>query len=257
MNLNPEQQNIQQAPHDKPILITAGAGTGKTRTLIERFLYLKQKFNLKPDRILLLTFTNKAANEMKERVIQSLPDLTITERENLWIHTFHSFCSRILREESPSHLEADFELIDQTDRQLLFDEVYQQMQSLRDSFSDTEMTLVHLYPKLKDYTNLSSQILYFIDSLRNRLISPDDFSKTINLNDSLESTALKKIISQIYHQYDKILEDNGLKDFSKLICDTTKFILKYPVVQNRYQEKFRFVMVDEFQDTNYAQSRLV
>lgn len=257
MNLNEEQQNIVKAPHDRPILITAGAGTGKTRTLIERFLHLKQKFNLKPDRILLLTFTNKAANEMKERVIQSLPDLTIQERENLWIHTFHSFCSRVLKEESPSNLEADFELIDTTDQQMLFHEVYLQMQSLRDNFADADSKLVHLYPMIKDHSDFEKHLYSFIDSLRNRLISPDDFKKKINLPDSPESTALKKIVYQIYSQYDQVLEENGLKDFPKLICDTTKFILKHPIIQNKYQEKFRFVMVDEFQDTNHAQDRLL
>ena len=155
MQLNEEQQNIVKAPHDKPILITAGAGTGKTRTLIERFLHLKQKFSLKSDRILLLTFTNKAANEMKNRVTESLPDLTIQARENLWIHTFHSFCSRILKEESPSNLEADFELIDTTDQQMLFHEVYLQMQSLRDNFADTDS---NLYPMIKDHSDFKKHL---------------------------------------------------------------------------------------------------
>ncbi len=257
MQLNEEQQNIVKAPHNKPILITAGAGTGKTRTLIERFLHLKQKFSLKSDRILLLTFTNKAANEMKDRVTESLPDLTIQERENLWIHTFHSFCSRILKEESPSNLEADFEVIDATDQQMLFHQVYLQMQSLRDNFDDAEPKLTHLYPMIKDHSDFEKHIYSLIDSLRNRLISLDDFKKKLDLPDSPESTALKKIVYQIYSQYDQILEENGLKDFPKLICDTTKFILKHPIIQNKYQEKFRFVMVDEFQDTNHAQDRLL
>lgn len=255
-NANSRQQDIILSPCDKPLIITAGAGTGKTTTLTDRFVHIYLKHNLKPDGILLLTFTNKAANEMKERVLQKT-NFAFCERENLWIHTFHSFCSRILKEEaSYLNMSPDFEPLDTAEQKMLFKKVYNELITFSGDFEQLEQDLQSI--RTADYRSFYSDTLKIIDQLRDKLISPAQFRDYIGVNNSTSgSEVMKKILFFLYRRFDSIMNELELKDFPKLIFDVIGIFNKYPGILKKYRKKFKFIMIDEFQDTNHSQFELI
>ena len=257
MRPNRQQQDIINASTQKPLLITAGAGTGKTSTLTDRFVYLINKENLSPDKVLLLTFTKKASAEMKERILKK-HKFSLVERENLWVHTFHSFCARLLRDESlVFNLSVDFEPIDSGEQKLLYQEIYAQMNNLEGEFQTLSEQLSFFDISL--YKNFSDESYKAINHLRDNLITAGEFSKLVRQNKtgSHNSYVLAKLISLLYNAYEAQMEELGVKDFPKLIMDVVLGLKNNRSLREKYRKKFVYVMVDEFQDTSHAQFELL
>lgn len=214
---------------DGPLLILAGAGSGKTRAITHRIAYMIGEEGVAPWSILAITFTNKAAAEMKERV----RELVGSTAENMWISTFHSTCVRILRREI-EHLgyRKDFTIYDAYDQKAL---IRQCMKEL--DISDKEY-------KEKDFSNA-------ISSAKDKLIGPEFYSELNSPN------FRKKKIADVYSLYQKKLRSNMALDFDDIIMLTVTLFRNFPDVLEEYRRKFRYIMVDEYQDTNKAQYELI
>lgn len=226
--LNKEQkQAVLQT--EGPVLILAGAGSGKTRVLTHRIAYLIEKCQVNPWNIMAITFTNKAAGEMRERV----DDLVGYGSESIWVATFHSTCVRILRRYADRMgFDNNFTIYDTDDQKTIMKEVCKKLQI------DTKM--------LKERT-----IMGAISSAKDELISPSEYELT-SFGDYN-----KQRISKAYMEYQKILKKNNAMDFDDLIVKTTELFKSCPDVLEQYQEKFQYIMVDEYQDTNTAQFELI
>lgn len=226
-SLNPEQ--LLAVHHDRgPLLILAGAGSGKTRVLTHRIAYLIEEKNVSPYQILAITFTNKAAKEMKERVEKTIGELA----SNVWVSTFHSTCVRILRR-FIEHLGYDrnFTIYDADDQKTLMKDILKQLQI------DTKQT--------KERVFLSA-----ISTAKDELISPEAFA--LNAHDFKKRQA-----ADVYKEYQRRLKENNALDFDDLIVKTVELFRNYPDVLAYYQRRFRYIMVDEYQDTNTAQFHLI
>lgn len=226
-SLNPEQ--LAAVKHDRgPLLILAGAGSGKTRVLTHRIAYLISEKNVSPYQILAITFTNKAAKEMKERVEKTVGD----QSANIWVSTFHSTCVRILRRfiESIGY-DRNFTIYDADDQKTLMKDVLKQLQI------DTK--------QMKEKAFLSA-----ISSAKDELVSPDAYALS-----AYDFTAKK--IAQVYREYQRRLKENNALDFDDLIFKTVELFRANPDVLAYYQRRFRYIMVDEYQDTNTAQFQLI
>ncbi len=212
-----------------PLLILAGAGSGKTRVLTHRIAYLIDEKGVNPWNILAITFTNKAAGEMRERVDR----IVGFGSESIWVSTFHSTCVRILRR----HIErlgysTNFTIYDADDQKTLMKEVCRQLQI------DTKI-----------YKERS--LLAAISSAKDEMISPDEFD--------LQAVGdyHKQKIAKVYREYEKQLRSNNALDFDDLLVKTVQLLQTQPDVLEYYQERFRYIMVDEYQDTNTVQFQLI
>ncbi|MFA5404030.1 MAG: UvrD-helicase domain-containing protein [Ignavibacteria bacterium] len=224
--LNPEQK-LAVEEIDGPCMIIAGAGSGKTRVLTYKVAHLIES-GVNPYSILALTFTNKAANEMKERVTALLNSNT----DKIWMGTFHSIFARILRMEADKiGFTRNFTIYD-TDESL---NVIKQVMS--ESGISTEKT----NPKGVQST---------ISFLKNKIISPDDFSQTAN-------SFYEKIIEKVYPEYLRILFKSNSMDFDDLLMKPIELFERNPDTLEKYRERFKFVLIDEYQDTNRAQYLIV
>ena len=226
--LNPEQQKA--VLHDEgPLLILAGAGSGKTRVLTHRIAYLIDERGVNPWNILAITFTNKAAREMRERV----DNLVGYGSENIWVSTFHSTCVRILRRfiESLGY-DRNFTIYDAEDQKTLIREVCKYLNI------DTKDT--------KERSFLSA-----ISSAKDELIGPEEYMARAAGDYGRERCA------RIYQEYQKRLKANNALDFDDLIFKTVELFRANPETLLYYQKRFRYIMVDEYQDTNTAQFRLI
>ncbi len=225
--LNPQQQKAVKTT-DGPLLIMAGAGSGKTRVLTHRIAYLMVEKEVAPWNILAITFTNKAAREMKER-IQALMGGAADE---IWISTFHSMCVRILRRDIDRiGINRNFSILDTTDQQSVIKQI------LKDKNID---------PKKFDYRS----ILATISSAKNELIDADEYEKTAG-------GYYEQVVADVYKEYQKRLLKNQSLDFDDLIMTTIHLFTRVPEVLEYYQRKFQYIHVDEYQDTNRAQYMLV
>lgn len=225
--LNEQQQKAVKAT-DGPLLIMAGAGSGKTRVLTHRIAYLMVEKEIAPWNILAITFTNKAAREMKERIRAILGGAS----EDIWISTFHSMCVRILRRDIDRiGFNRNFSILDTTDQQSVVKQI------LKDR---------NLDPKKYDYR----AILGSISSAKNELISPEEYQKTAG-------DFFTKVTADVYTEYQKRLRKNSALDFDDLIMMTIQLFQLVPEVLEYYQRKFQYIHVDEYQDTNRAQYMLV
>ncbi|AKP48593.1 DNA helicase PcrA [Bacillus smithii] len=225
--LNKEQQEAVKTT-EGPLLIMAGAGSGKTRVLTHRIAYLMVEKAVNPYNILAITFTNKAAREMKERVSQLMGGAA----EEVWISTFHSMCVRILRRDIDRiGFNRNFTILDTTDQQSVIKGI------LKDK---------NLDPKKFD----PRAILGTISSLKNELIDPESYSKQVG-------SYYERIVSEVYEEYQKRLRKNQSLDFDDLIMTTIHLFQRVPDVLEYYQCKFQYIHVDEYQDTNKAQYLLV
>ncbi|GAB3269925.1 DNA helicase PcrA [Sinomonas notoginsengisoli] len=225
------QQQLEAVTHTgSPLLIIAGAGSGKTRVLSHRIAYLIATRRAHHGEILAITFTNKAAAEMRER-IESL----VGERaQRMWISTFHSSCVRILRREAKSvGLNSNFSIYDSAD-------------SLR------LITLVHKGLELDPKKVAPKAIQHKISSLKNELIDADDFAARANMNDPFEAG-----VAEVYKGYTQRLRQANAMDFDDLIAETVYMFRAFPALAETYRRRFRHVLVDEYQDTNHAQYSLV
>ena len=212
-----------------PLLVLAGAGSGKTRVLTHRIAYLIEEKGVNPWNILAITFTNKAAGEMRERVDK----IVGFGAESIWVSTFHSSCVRILRR----HIESlgyttNFTIYDSDDQRTLMRQV---------------LKTLEIDPKLyKDRAMLG-----FISTAKNELVTAAEFE--LNAGGDFR----QKKVAQIYKEYQSQLKKNNALDFYDLIMKTVELFQNNPEVLDYYQERFKYIMVDEYQDTNTAQFKLV
>ena len=212
-----------------PVLILAGAGSGKTRVLTHRIAYLIEEKGVNPWNILAITFTNKAAGEMRERVDQ----LVGFGSESIWVSTFHSACVRILRRFIDRlGYDTNFTIYDTDDQKSLMKEVCRYLQI------DTKM--------YKERALLSA-----ISSAKNEMISPEEYRL------EAEGDFSRKKIAEVYAEYEKQLRANNALDFDDLLVKAVQLFQTQPDVLEYYQERFRYIMVDEYQDTNTVQFRLI
>ena len=224
MKLNPQQ--IEAVAHfEGPALVLAGPGSGKTRVLTNRIISLIKEKNVSRDNILCVTFTNKAAREIKERISHSL-----NESDNYvsWIGTFHSICSRILRKEG--HLVGvgnNFVIYDSSD----------QLSIVKEVMKSQNLDIKKVNPHA---------VLGAISSAKNELVDEQEYSK-------MSHSFFYKNVAKIYPIYQKKLRENNALDFDDIIMLTVRLFEKYDLVLARYQETFKFILIDEYQDTNKAQ----
>lgn len=226
--LNPMQREAVLCT-EGPLLILAGAGSGKTRVLTHRIACLIEEKQVKPWNIMAITFTNKAAGEMRERVDRQVE----FGAEGVWVSTFHSLCVRILRR----HIEflgyeTNFTIYDPDDQKTVMKQVYKALGIDNRLYKERE-------------------VLYTISRAKDRLIAPGEYGQYAG-GDVHEQT-----IGRIYEEYQKFLKKNNALDFDDLIMKTVELFRAQPVVLDYYQERFRYIMVDEYQDTNKAQFELV
>ena len=226
--LNPMQQEAVYHT-EGPLLILAGAGSGKTRVLTHRIAYLIDEKGVNPWNILAITFTNKAAGEMRERV----DDIVGFGSEQIWVSTFHSACVRILRRFADFlGYERNFVIYDTDDSKSVIKEICKRLNI------DTK---IH-----KERALLSA-----ISSAKNEMISPSEYG----LNAAGDFG--KQRIAEVYREYEKVLLKNNAMDFDDLLVKTVEVLRNHEDARNYYQERFKYIMVDEYQDTNTVQFRLV
>ncbi len=247
-DLNVAQKNAVQFG-DGPLLIIAGAGTGKTTVITRRIAHLISK-GVKSDEILALTFTDKAAGEMEERVDILLP----YGYYDLWISTFHSFCERILKQHALDiGISNDFRLLDGTAQWMLIRQ-------------NLEKFTLNYYKPLGNPAKFISALLKNFSKLKDEEISAEDYlayagKLEVDINnpelDSEEEVQRIKEVAGAYAVYQQLMLDNNSLDFGDLINYTLKLFRSRSRVLKYYQNKFKYILVDEFQDTNYAQYELV
>lgn len=225
--LNPEQKEAVKTT-EGPLLILAGAGSGKTRVLTHRVAYLMVEKGVNPYNILAITFTNKSAREMKERIAGIMGGTA----DEVWISTFHSMCVRILRRDIDRiGINRNFTILDSTDQQSVIKGILKEK---------------NIDPKKYD----PRTILGTISSAKNELISPEEYASHVG-------DYYGQVVSDIYEAYQKRLLKNQALDFDDLIMMTIQLFKRVPEVLEFYQRKFQYIHVDEYQDTNKAQYMLV
>lgn len=218
------------------VMVLAGAGSGKTRLVTYRIAYLIKEMGVDPQNILAITFTNKAANEMKERLCKMT-----SEAENIWISTFHSMCVKILRRhisslksaKNPAHqinFDSNFSIYTDTERDKALKTVAQQLKIEKDGFVQ--------------------KLSYHISNAKNNNLSPWDYQKLNQAESDIED------ITKGYSAYQSFLANNNALDFDDLLTKTYELFVEFPDILKRYQNKFEYIHIDEFQDTNYIQYQI-
>jgi len=225
--LNPQQQKAV-IHHGAPLLVVAGAGSGKTRVLTRRISYLMAAREVRPYEILAITFTNKAAGEMKERVTELVGPVA----KSMWVSTFHSACVRLLRQEIERlGYSTTFSIYDSADSQKLISRV---------------METLNL--DAKRYPPRQFQAL--ISNAKNELQTPYQYL-------SAAQNQFETIVADVYTMYEKRLQQANALDFDDLIMKTVQVLQQFPEAKARFRSRFRHILVDEYQDTNHAQYMLV
>src|SRR5690625_346448 len=225
--LNKEQQEAVKHT-DGPLLIMAGAGSGKTRVLTHRIAYLLGEKDVSARNVLAITFTNKAAREMKNRVRK----LIGPESEYMWVSTFHSMCVRILRRDIDRiGYSKNFTILDSSDQLSVVKQVLKDLNIDKKQFDPRAM-------------------LGQISAAKNELISVAEYNKKVG-------NFYERQVGQIYEAYQKMLQKNQSLDFDDLIMQTIHLFKRVPEVLEYYQRRFQYIHVDEYQDTNHAQYILV
>lgn len=224
-NMNDKQAQAVQKT-DGPLLIMAGAGSGKTRVLTHRIAYLIEEKYVNPWNILAITFTNKAAKEMKERVSQ------LIGKQDVWISTFHAMCVRILRRDADKiGYNKNFTIIDPSEQKTLINRILKELD---------------LDPKKWN----ARSIIGTISNVKNELLTASDY-------ENRASNMYQEIVAKCYNKYQKYLRLNELMDFDDLIMNTIRLFDESEETLIYYQSKFQYIHVDEYQDTNHAQFTLV
>jgi len=260
-NLNPQQKEAVTTT-EGPLLIIAGAGTGKTAVIARRIAYIIEKKLAKPSEILALTFTDKAAGEMEERVDILVPYGFI----DTWISTFHAFGDRILRDNAfDIGLSPDFKILSRPQQVLFFQQNLFRFQ-------------LDYWRPLSNPTKFISAVLSFFSRLKDENINPKEFSLyakrltqsvspsglSLRVEDRRTKDKESKIESKKYQElagafemYEKLKDEAGFLDFGDQVVKTIELFQKRPKILSKYQEQFKYILVDEYQDTNYAQNELV
>ena len=220
-----EQQKKAVTHTDGPLLIVAGAGSGKTRVLTYRIAYLLQQYKAAPEQILALTFTNKAAREMKERIQNLIGD----KGKKLWMGTFHSIFSKILRFEADKiGFGSDFTIYDTSDSQTVVKQILQEL-----NFDPKEIKPKTIHNKISDS--------------KNQLIEADIYQE------KFVSSTLDDITARVYKIYNKRLKQSNAMDFDDLLVKPIQLFQEHPDILEKYQDRFKYILIDEYQDTNHAQ----
>jgi len=226
-DLNPAQQEAVKAT-EGPTLILAGAGSGKTRVLTYRVAYLIAEKKIPPENILIMTFTNKASQEMIERIKKLLSHEPSTMNHEPVMGTFHSFCAKILRREGKAlGLPPGFAIYDESDA----------LDAIKEAMANLNITT----EKTKPYSVRAT-----ISGAKNELISSLEYPQYAR-------GYFQELVAKIYLEYQKILERNQALDFDDLLLYTIKLFKSEPAILTRYQIQFRYILIDEYQDTNPAQ----
>jgi len=223
-----EQQRAAVSHVNGPLLIVAGAGSGKTRVLTYRIAYLLQQHHALPQNILALTFTNKAAREMQERIRNLIGD----KATGLWMGTFHSIFSKILRFEADKlGFSSNFSIYDSSDSENAVKLILKEL-----NFDPKEIKPRTIQRKISD--------------AKNQLIMPETYQ-----NRFVNST-LDDITAQVYERYQVRLKQTNSMDFDDLLIKPVELFSEHPDVLDKYQDKFRYILIDEYQDTNHAQYKV-
>ncbi|MDR8391093.1 UvrD-helicase domain-containing protein [Aliifodinibius sp. S!AR15-10] len=223
-DLNKQQQDAVKTT-DGPLLIVAGAGSGKTRVLTYRIAYLIHQQKAQPNEILALTFTNKAAREMKDRIIDLIGD----EARHLWMGTFHSVFSKILRYEAEKiGFDSSYSIYDTDDSQNLIKQIIREL-----NYDPKEIQPRTIQRRISDS--------------KNELIMPDQY------REKFVHSTLDDITARIYEIYSNRLQQNNAMDFDDLLIKPIRLFRENPDVLEKYQDRFRYILIDEYQDTNHAQ----
>ncbi|MDZ7693071.1 MAG: UvrD-helicase domain-containing protein [Balneolaceae bacterium] len=226
-DLNKQQQEAVKKA-DGPLLIVAGAGSGKTRVLTYRIAYLIHQQKAEPNDILALTFTNKAAREMKDRIIELIGDAA----RRLWMGTFHSVFSKILRFEADKiGFDSAYSIYDTDDSQNLIKQIIREL-----NYDPKEIQPRTIHRRISDS--------------KNELIMPDQYKEKF-----VHST-LDDITARIYEIYVNRLKQNNAMDFDDLLIKPIELFRRYPETLEKYQDRFKYIMIDEYQDTNHAQYKV-
>jgi len=225
-NLNPKQREAAETT-EGPLLLLAGAGSGKTRVLVHRMAHLVEK-GVRPHNILAITFTNKAAKEMRHRVENIIPS-----GADIWVSTFHSMCVKILRiDVEKTGFSRNFTIYDAQDAERLVKDVIKQL-------------------NIDDKKFPAKSVMYEISNQKNELLTPEDMAMLS------EGDFRLKTIAKIYSVYQRRLIANNALDFDDIIMKTVELFSTHPDVLEKYQNRFRYIMVDEYQDTNTSQYQLI
>jgi DNA helicase-2/ATP-dependent DNA helicase PcrA len=226
-SLNPEQKKAVQCT-EGPLLVFAGAGSGKTRVITNRIAYLISEKKVSPFNILAVTFTKKAAGEMQERVVDILKSLNLNPENKPLIGTFHSIGALLLRQNpDKAELDKNFSIYDTDDVEKLIKEI----------MTDQQVDTKQIRPK---------SVMSYIETSKNDLVSPRDFS--LHYGGFIED-----IVAEIYPEYQKQLKAQNAVDFGDLLYLTVKMLEENKDVLEKYQEKFKYILIDEYQDTNTVQ----
>jgi DNA helicase II / ATP-dependent DNA helicase PcrA len=226
-DLNPAQREAVLAT-EGPVLVVAGAGSGKTRVLTHRIAHLVSACGVKPQEILAITFTNKAAGEMKERLEGILGDIA----PRMWVMTFHAACGRILRREAPRlGYRSNFTIYDQAD----------QVRLVKLCLEELDRDPKRFVPR-----GIHAQI----SMAKNQLILPEAYKARV-------SSFYDQTVADVYELYQRRLINSNAVDFDDLLMLTVEVLERFPEARTRWQKAFRYVLVDEYQDTNHAQYRLL
>ena len=224
--LNPQQKKAVQIT-EGPLLVVAGAGSGKTSVLTRRIAYLVAEKGIAPWNILAITFTNKASTEMREREHKLLGQ----QADSIWMSTFHALCVRILRRDAEKiGYTSNFSIADSAEQLTLIKHIQKEQ---------------NINPKMYE----PRRILSAISNGKNDLLTPDAYSASA-------SSPFEKVTAQVYQEYQKRLKNDQIMDFDDLIMQTLVLFKTDPTVLHYYQNKFRYLLVDEYQDTNQAQYEL-
>src|SRR4051794_19960291 len=222
-DLNPAQREAVLTT-EGPLLVIAGAGSGKTRVLTYRVAHLLAALGVKPNEILAITFTNKAAQEMKERVERAVGSVART----IWIMTFHSACGRILRREAERlGYRSNFTIYDQAD----------QVRLVKACLEELERDPKRFVPR-----GIHSQI----SNAKNQLIGPDEYASRV-------ASFYDQTVADVYSLYQRRLFASNAVDFDDMLMLTVDVLQRFPEARAKWAKAFRYVMVDEYQDTNHAQ----
>jgi DNA helicase II / ATP-dependent DNA helicase PcrA len=226
-DLNPAQREAVLAT-EGPVLVVAGAGSGKTRVLTHRIAHLVSTCGVKPQEILAITFTNKAAGEMRERLEHILGDVA----PRMWVMTFHAACGRILRREAPRlGYRSNFTIYDQAD----------QVRLVKQCLEELERDPKRFVPR-----GIHAQI----SMAKNQLIGPEEYKARV-------ASFYDQTVADAYALYQRRLHSSNAVDFDDLLMLTVEVLERFPEALTRWQKAFRYVLVDEYQDTNHAQYRLL
>ena len=213
---------------DGPVLIFAGAGSGKTRVLTYRIAYMVQELGIPPQHILAVTFTNKAAGEMKERIAALVGE----QASSLWASTFHSLCARMLRADGQViGVEPDFVIYDEAEQRALIKESLSVLNIDSEQYSGVD-------------------IHYEISNAKNELMTPDDYKPHRN-------KPLERVAQRVYRHYQQRLRQCNAVDFDDLLMSAAHLLRESEEVRQKYQDRFQYILVDEYQDINFAQFSLL